>query len=296
MRIFRAIVISIFLSSPFLFKRRGYQQLPVTFSERGDPLIEVVIEKKPHIFEIDSGGGCYFSIQKELLTQMHPKEKISDETSYDFKGNQYTLSQYILPEIRIGKSIISNVPVIEESVDFLLKGSAWNPSQMSEKTKKELLLRKGRIGASVLRAFPYWLFDFPNSNLVMISDVKKIKNLTEFSRFTEVKLEDVEPHILIEVQTELGPRKFILDTGCNHSMLRYPPDASKHFAWFTFDQFLINGIDFGSIKFRLFGIYSEFYFHFDGILGVDFFKKRQIYFDFPNKKAYIGPTIEGALP
>jgi hypothetical protein len=283
--VFLAGILIYFVWSPF--EKKGlFCKIPLYISENGSPYIKANVQGSKHFLEIDTGACSYFSINKEILEKIKAKKEETTTHSLDVKGNLYTSPLYSIEKIQIHDMAITHAPTKEEDPFFHNEGS------VIKRTKKYTNKTVGRIGAPLLRLADYWLMDIPNKYLYAIKDLEKIKTTPGFSfeGFTEVSLEPIKPHIVINIETDFGVKKFAIDTGASRTFLRTTPDQKNH-DLITSNHFVIGGHEYGPTQIYLFDI-SPRVDQFDGVVGRDFLKKHAIYLDFKSEKAFIGPLVE----
>lgn len=284
---FLIIAVSVYLLYGSFQRKEPFLSIPIFFSQTGIACTEVTIEGTKYPFELDLGGDFYFSISNNIMSIIKNKKPNGLRKSCDIKGNTYDSPVTAVELIEISKIKINNALVVEEQLEFLLVGSVLDPP-MLEKRKTDRLQICGRVGNHFFKGINYWLIDFPNSSFIAIRNIGDEKKRPRFfsKNFTEAILEQVDPLIVIAIETEMGVKKFALDTGASRSVLRPPTefvDATHKI--YTTDHFKIGGHDFGSIPLYLFDMSPLF--QCDGILGRDFFRNHAVYLDFKNKKALI---------
>ena len=280
---------------------KDFVRIPIEFLPiGGQACIAMEIDGNRFLVQLDS-GGTGLSLAKKILEKI--PNKIQDGTSvhYNFRGKEYTKQRYVVHSVQIGKNItFQDFPVLEENYDLIADGvristrtSSSDEPKISESRKDLLAKISGRIGSIFLRGLNYCLIDFKNSALYAITDPESFKNNPQFSLegFTEVPIESNQPHIVISVETDLGIKKFELDTGATISFLRFPPsDPHLKHQFFTSKKFNVNGTDLGPTKLLYIELTPKA--PIDGTLGRDFFNKHAVYLDFMNNRALIGPTLE----
>ena len=286
------IVIPLCIWQPFQ-QKRPFLRIPIVLSHE-QPCIYATIEGKKMLFHLDSGSSDCFAINREILEAIEKKTLMEIKTWCDVQDNIYKSHRYIIPKIDINTFEVSNATAMEENIDFLFRGSKISklgPREISnEEMNRQLTDISGRLGARTLRALDYWLLDLANNEIVAIRDIEKIKNTPGFSfdGFTEVALEKISPHIVITADTAFGKKKFALDIGASRSLLSPPSEEYENHTVLKMNPLMIEGKDFGTIKFYLFQMPSSF--AFDGLLGRDFLEKHAVYLDFKNNRAFIGPS------
>jgi hypothetical protein len=281
----------------FNHRHRDFVRIPIEFLPiGGQSCIAMEIDGNRFLVQLDS-GGTGLSLAKQVLEKIPNKIQDGVSVHYNFRGKEYTKSRYVVHSVQIGKNItFQDYPVSEESYDLIAYGTRISSSDVPKisASRKDFLAKvSGRIGSKFLRSLNYCLIDFKNSAFYALPDSESIKNNPLFSLegFTEVPIESNQPHIVISVETDLGIKKFLLDTGATISFLRFPPsDPQLKHQFFTSKKFNVNGTDFGATDFLFVELTPEA--HFDGALGRDFFNKHAVYLDFKNNRALIGPTLE----
>ena len=285
------IFLSTFFSVCFFYffkhKREEYIEIPVLFRRNGNPCLKANIEGIDYLFAIDTGSDSICSIRKQTIDQIQKKKKCNGNWEWnDIKGNHYISSLFKLDLIRIGKLSISDVTVFEENADFLSNGciikASENPNPPDD-------LVAGRVGSRAFRYIDYWLIDFQNSRIVASKSLEKLKEIAHIQtdNFTEVDIEEIFPFIVFQVDTSLGLRRLVLDTGASHTVLKTPSNSEGNHT-ITSNKFIIGGHDFGPKECYLFNVSGTFD-AFDGFIGREFLRKHSICFDFKNRKAYIYP-------
>lgn len=259
-------------------------KIPIYFLKPDIPCINIEIEGRKFLCELDSCGDFYFSLKEELLNSIKNKKlNIGTLTTHDIKGNKYIRPMSSLNFVQIEKIWFKDVAVVEESMEFLAEGSILKPP-ICGLIKKSLTEIAGRVGASFFRANDYWLIDFPHASLYAIKDIDEFKKAegSHFAGFVEVPLEWVDSFLVIPVMTDLGMKKLALDTGASHTVLRQSEQLV-----FNSREFTIGDHNFGEIQLHSFSIDS--FFEFDGFLGRDFLREHAVYLDLKRMKAFIVP-------
>lgn len=266
------------------------------------PVIDVSIEGKLYTVLLDS-GTYDLGLRQEVLECIQHKTPVAPLTeSLDINGNRYLFTLFTLESMKIGHWHFTQVPMREESVEFVTKGCRLWPSEpINQTTRKILKDLSGKVGGAILLPFNC-LFDFPHSALYLAKNREELEKLKKgcLDGFIEVPLDLQKNGILISIETDLGIKKFLLDTGADMSVLKrslVDPSQAKEFApgkWsYTSHKFMIGNQDFGDWDFVLF----EFPEHLmvDGILGIDFFRQYAVALDFENKTIFIEPPHQPLL-
>ena len=285
----------------FLYPKKNYSyiEIPIkSLNNNQDYYLKVNIEGKDLLMEIDTGACNCFTLFTKFFDKIKNKKPAETSQWKDINGNEYISKNWLIDSIKMCKKLwVNNVPVEEESEDFILKGSKIDSDDPPSNATLEAIEKlAGRMGISSLRGCPRWLLDFPRSRLIMIEkldDSLRRLNLS-LKNFTEVALDPSFTHMVIDIDTDIGIKKFIVDTGANLTVLKPNPvayDENGKIAdkkeWITFSEFFINGKNFGPHEVLLFNrLHAEK--NTDGFLGMDFLENRAILIDFENNKVFIG--------
>ncbi|MBS0625078.1 MAG: aspartyl protease family protein [Verrucomicrobia bacterium] len=264
-----------------------FVEVPVKFTTRVQlPIIEAEIQGIPLKLVIDSGASCDLMLRKEILDKIERKRGAGHAKYLDVKGTLRHSPLYRLPSLMIQELEIHNVLALEEDPEFVTKGSIVKRS--SAVAKETMTMADGRIGLGLLGRYNI-LFQFPDSFILEVEG--KMPALEES---ISADFERSECGIILTADTDLGPFRFLLDTGANLSFLNasYVDEAMAQ-SWigglshFKSRKFEIGGVQIGSKRFILLDLPDKIGRHIDGILGEDFFKKHRIYIDQENQKIFI---------
>ncbi len=281
---------------------KSYTRIPVRFFPLLNiPHIKIEIENSSYSLLVDLGSGSHFDLKKSCVEKIKNKQFTGNATSYDIKGKDYSLHSFRVSKIKFPNLNICDAVLNEESIEFLATGGLiWPLNTLSAKLKKKINMycTDGRIGWGVFKNFDCF-FDFPRSVFFLGQDMSTLINEAGCSLDGFVKIPfSIENYgIVLSLETELGTKRFLLDTGATHSALRESQvDKMKaaQFApgrWLHTCQLMASGQDFGAWPFVLFE-FSDL-FACDGILGIDFFNEHAIALDFHNQIAYFQPPGVG---
>ncbi|PIS02513.1 MAG: hypothetical protein COT85_04940 [Chlamydiae bacterium CG10_big_fil_rev_8_21_14_0_10_42_34] len=272
---------------PLIQEKSLWFEIPIHFSKSGIPKMNVKIENQLLPVALDSGAANYLSLRSHEIEKIKGKTPKGSFSSVDFKGNHYTSPYFKVDRIQIEKIKLSEVPVIEENLSFILEGSILTPP-ISNELREEALMLCGRMGAKLFESVDFWLLDFPASRIVAIRDLDEYKKVFQisFSNYAVSPLEYCNSHIVVTINTDLGLKKFSIDTGSKISLLNPPSEYTKTTNPILIsNEFSIGNKKLGPFNLRMYHLDPTF--PFDGILGRDFLMKRHIFLDFKNKKAYV---------
>jgi len=280
-------------------KNLSFLRIPISFFPFLDrPTMKVEIEGKKYSLLVDLGSSFPVFLHKKYIDKIEDKESAGIFKSFDVNGNCYERAGFKVGDVKLQENCkLTGVVIISEDIDFLLKGCKISPPGIWHRLmdQLELLIMSGRIGLPVFRAGDCF-FDFPNSYIVVADNITSLIDRAGCSvdGFVQVPFNLEKYGVILTLQTDLGLKKFVLDTGATHSILKksqVAKEIAKEFKpgkWFYRNHKTeIAGCNFGICNFVLFDFTDRF--EVDGILGVDFFKKHAICLDFHNQIAYIQP-------
>jgi|JI10StandDraft_1071094.scaffolds.fasta_scaffold08437_2 hypothetical protein len=282
-------VLSAALGLKIYLAESDYTVVPVGLSSADLPFVEVFVEEKPYFIAIDLGS---FQELELFSTLLEPATKtfcgVDQWTNY--KGIEYHCLKYLLPKVKIGSLTFKKVAATASIPGRERDSTIWeNP------TARELYPNTvGSLGRNFFKKKSI-LLDMQNSRMVLTSGVKKIEkagyNLDLFLKlpFTESSL-----GIVLDVETDLGKKRLLLDTGFTYTMLHeflYPEKGEKKrcshdLPILTSHLFGINDVDFGEQDLHFIKMARELE-AVDGMIGMDFIKNHVIYIDFPRKILYL---------
>ncbi len=252
-------------------------QIPVSFFPLlNRPVIKVKIDEQKYALLIDLGSSHPLDLQRRFLDDILQKKSIGTSNYIGIRGNGYPTEGFQIPALEISNLKISGLVAFEENMNFIndskIRSYTGLLDLFNDRLRKTLI--NGRIGWTVFKEF-HCFFDFPNSVLFLSENKDGLIQKTgcSFDDFIYVPFETEKYGIVISTE---GNKRFLLDTGATRSVARND---------YALEGLVIGGHDFGKWNFAVFEFTDKI--DCDGILGIDFFKKHAIYFDFHNKVAYI---------
>ncbi len=266
----------------FPFERIPYLAIPVEFNEQHIPYTQVEIEGKTCSLILDLGSVSECWLRKELLDQIS-KVFIENVKWMDVRGYVHETKEYLIPKMKVQTSWIKDIIIREENYMEESPDSLWNISEQPyDKNGKKL---DGRIGWQFLTSF-YPLFDLGNGRFYLTRGPKFLNKLLKegyhLSSLTSVPFDIISAGCVVTLNTCLGKKRFLLDTGSSRSLIHR--DQSSQLSPIS-----IGNLQLQNIEFLLFD-FGEKFEDIDGILGMDFFSKHLIYLDFKGRQALIGPS------
>ena len=257
------------------------------------PRTLVKIEGIEYHLLVDLGSPSYLTLSKELLEKIQDKKLFRNHIMVNLAGEEHLTKSYIIPSAKIWYLKLANFE-IEEDVPGV---QIYDPNQ---RTTADLAADKpGKIGRSVFTNLNLFM-DFRNSAMFACHNLNdRKKNGYHLDKLVQFPFEmDINTGIIWKVDTDLGIKKLLLDTGCSLNLIK--PSAVKGQPceeWlpglqrYKSSKFLLGGKDFGETNLTLSEI-SPVLGTFDGIIGMEFLKEHVVYLDFKKKIAYVGKSTE----
>jgi hypothetical protein len=276
-------------SSDLEFSRIKVRSLPFQTKQK---FIPIQIEEMSYLALIDTGSALSF-MKKEILNKIRNKDHISDSEYINFFGNRYTAPNFCIPKLKIGNFFIKAI-LTEEDSNFSIDCLVEKKTISSNKKKRMNSFNyEATIGIDIFQNFAC-IFDFPHSSIYIADGMFKPCECGVFfsAEWHAVQFKLGKAGVILTFQTDLGEKKLLLDAGSTISAIRLLKEErttkqNNHSEQeFTSSMLVINGVDFGPWKFHVMNIIEEID-DIDGLLGIEFFNKNIIGFDFTKRIAYI---------
>lgn len=272
----------IWSSSFFLNQEKEVVELPVKFGKFSSPFIDVEIESKKYPLHLDLGFDCQLSLNKSILDSIQ-KTEYEMWPHIDFRGRKYTSPSFFIEKVKIGGILFYGIVAKERNLEFCentsisVKIIGKNPPGLSKTT--------GSIGLNLLNRANL-LLDFPSSRICITNHLKRLKKAHElFKKWIKAPF-TIDRGILVIIETDLGPKRFMLDTGSTVTWIRSSSLSKDQLKvgdlglpFFPNSKFVIGDHDFGAWNLYSLDIAPELDF-IDGFLGMDFLKNHSTYIDF----------------
>ena len=281
----------------YYFSRQpvGYDvRLPVDFVPYTDqPRTVVEIEGNIYRLLIDSGSASCLTLEKELLDKLQDKEFLQEAIIINAVGEKHLIQTYRIPQVKVWYLKITDVEIENATRGVTVDG----PSNLTY--EQVLEHRPGLIGRELLK-MTNWFMDFHNYAMFACKQItSRKKNGYHLDKLVQIPfLIDSKQGIILEIGTDLGVKRFMLDTGASCNFIKPSvigdqicEDQVRGMQAYTSSKFVLGNKDFGIVKFGLFEI-PAFFGNLDGILGMDFFNEHVVYLDFEKKIAHIGRSDE----
>ncbi len=276
----------------FSFEKTPCAKIPIRFVNRSSvAAVFVNIENNTFLLQLDTGYSGGIKLNEKEMGQIEDKNPSRVVSTADIKGNLYHTQEFIIPKIDLESIQYEDVTLSKENSYFLEEGSVV---LKLNKKKKMTPKEQGRLGLQVLQKKNLYL-DLPHEKLYLAENFQDFarKHSLPFDDFIILPFEQEANLIFLWIETDLGKKRFLLDTGGSHSLLSKSLLSTdkiieKKEGWSAYQtkQFRIGGHDFGEIELFLFEIGTDLE-NFDGILGLDFIRKHGIFIDFQTHKIYI---------
>jgi hypothetical protein len=287
------LIVVIYSSFRGVLSKSYHQQIAVKFSPSNCPIIEVAIEGNLYPIVVDLGSKFQFTLNQDVLATIH-KQEMGTVQWKDIRGSSYEAPSHILPKINIGDLVLTNIVTREDPKDFISNVILWDDTP----NRKEVLNKKvGTLGRPLLEKFNL-LLDFQNSRIIVSNDLKKLGQAGfDIESMAKVPMENGRG-IIFNVNTDLGIKKFDLDTGATINVVRASLLENKEckrgphgLDTFTTSKFIVDKTDFGKVTLHLLDVTPELH-ELDGCIGMRFLKDHVVYIDYQHKILYIGKPNE----
>jgi hypothetical protein len=251
--------------------------------------IEITIENKKYNVLLDTGSEIGLSFPGKIIDVIQDKKWLSKSEYIDFKGNRYPSNRFQISKVKIGKNlVIENLTAHEENPNFLREGRKLNPVNNINDwfwDKMDCIFCDGKMGVDALRKTICY-FDFPGSTFYISKDLSSLIDTCEFflDNFSQIPCEIEKYGVVVKLKTDLGLKRFLLDTGSTTSILNLENKSTEEDDKIM--NIIIDDCSLGSWAFKSYQLSSSFH-NLDGILGIDFFKKYRICIDFEKEIVYI---------
>lgn len=285
--IFFSVTAGIFLFSWKPTYHQDYVEIPIKLLPfTNQPAIKIEIEGHQYCVTLDLGSSHPIDLRKDILEKIKNKSMSESSTYNGISGNSYIMQGYKLPTVSLFNLKVDGLIGFEESIEFLrdAKFGPFGGLLRELSSLFEFYSRDGRLGWPFLKEGVAF-FDFPKSKLFLAKNIDSISLPLGFflSDWVCIPFEIEKSGLIIQLDTEFGVKKFLLDTGSTCSVLKIPQAPNSHREACEMQELRVGEQNLGPWKFRFLKIDPV---DCDGILGFDFFKSYPFCLDFLNKKVY----------
>lgn len=296
MEIYRLIFVFVFFIIPFCWPNcsADFSRIPVRsflFLSK-QKFMPIEIEGRSYLALIDTGSSRSF-MRKDVLNEIYNKTYVSDSDFINIYGNKYLTSNFQISEVQIG-SFVADAIFKEEHENFLTDCVVESNPFISWKVHLLYqVCREAIIGMDILQKF-CCIFDFPHSSIYLSEEMDQMIGNNDFltAEWHMVPFDFRKSGVVLRFETNLGEKRLLLDAGSTLSILRFTDEEKAVHQnkisnqTFASDVLKIHDLDFGSWAFKIMDISKEMD-DIDGLLGIEFFNRNIIGFDFRNGIAYI---------
>lgn len=264
------------------------------------PCIEMDIEGKPIIAEVDLGSSNVIALPKNLLKELKQKLFIEQVSYYGIRGKKYYSDIYEIPKARFGGMSIYKAKAQEINPEFI------EDLNLGKKSDENF----ARVGWQLFYRLNIFL-DCENNKIAFCDSLETLKKQGyPVEDFVETSMLLDRNNIEFEVMTQKGIIRCVLDTGStlnmlnrdlesgsNEHMVFNPDNIDQHESLnpqnsdqsvidlnniYDAPVFKIGKKDFGKTTFSKIKIPYQI----DAIVGMEFIYSKLIFLDFPNRKIY----------
>lgn len=273
----------------FLFSPSYHAVIPIKTTRSLLPYVEATIDRQTLPLTIDLGSKLEITVD---IPALQPLKKKPKETALwkNIKGKEYEQHTFILSSLKLEDLVFDSPVAVESTVEEQRESVLYSPECFIGKPKETV----GCLGRNLLKKYNLF-FDIQQAKMIATD---KFENLAKdgypIKSFTAVPFLLDPKGILVNVKTDLGKLKLLLDTGCTVTIIRdhlnrcNGTNQEKEFGMpmMTTREFTLGETDFGSQTLYFYKI-TEKLRDIDGLLGMDFIANHLIYIDFKKKLLYI---------
>jgi uncharacterized protein YceK len=281
--VFIALILTSCSSIKMAAEQQSAFQIPVYFPRCANaPIVKVNIEGVEYFLILDLGASAHLKLVDRALNRLNNKEPVGISRSIDINGNCYEMPAYKIPHFKLGTINIEGAVVVEESHRFIREGGKIGSWHNYLQIQDQIDMIDGRIGGGLFcssRCVCY--FDMSRFVFCLGPTLDEMTKTYALTNYMQDTFEDVNGLICLNILTDRGMKKFVLDTGASHSAIQKSHSDGR---WVKMDL-----EHFGPRHFFALDIPENLLF--DGILGIDFFDDYAMCLDFSTHTIYLKPTV-----
>ncbi len=258
------------------------------YSDSHIPCICLKIEDKIFSVSIDLGFRGYLCLFKNAIDQISEKILVGTDEKYGFRGNKHSHPVYLIPQIEIGNATFSKIPILEETEEIRKE------AVITENEEQILFFEEqGKLGWEIFTLFNL-LLDYKNATIAFCNSDEMLKKQGyPISEWAKAPLFLEDGFVEFTAETENGPLRCILDSGCTVNILNMQVEGKE--CDLLLDpkyqiqrqSLKVGDSEFGPVIFRPMPVNLPV--HVEAFLGMEFIKEHTIFIDFQNKMVYISP-------
>lgn len=282
-----------------------YTRIPMSFlKEVTVPIINVQIENQEYPLMIDLGAKGHIYLKEDILKNLKKTPLMKQVTWYDVKGTMHASKEYLVPNIKIGRKIYREVFIREEAPNWIAEGSVIQDPLGSVSAERQQKT-EGIAGIDLFEN-GCCLFDFQGHVMYITENINNLQKEGYYLRdMVEIPSEFKKQGIFVPIETDLGVKKFLIDTGSSHCFIHSPEVerillrngigvlCSKMRRYKTL-KFVMGSLDLGQRDLYFYKLprktsppYVE---RIEAVLGMDFLQHILLAIDFVNSKVYMGAS------
>ncbi len=280
------------LASSYLWPKSHYMRLPVSFSDAGIPIIEAKLGEAFHPLKLYLESQHELVLNEQLLATLE-KRKARPYSWKDRNDNLHNELSYFLPSFNLGNLVWKEV-FVEVASEERYRADLLRLEDQDEETYQPPS-SVDIIGGTLFRNHVLFL-NFHDQSIVVCDDLADLKREgIAMDQWREIHLQIYPWAIFLEVETDLGTKRFRLSTGSSVTAMassqlgELPLEEGEYgLEAYLSSRFSLNGEEFGPKK--LYPCDLNCLAETDGIVGMDFLKEHSMILDLPNQIAYIEPA------
>lgn len=290
------IVITVSLS--YLFEKKKSRCQNLLFTHHYQPFVKSTLCQNNETFLLDSGGSFCCLVSTKTLDLFPHKRWIRDLGLTSFRGNVDSNPEYLIQNSKVLDIKFNNLllSILPENSAESGTGHGYYDSCLEENIQVNDDKITAHIGHKLLASINC-LFDFKNKTFKTFN--KGYLPLFSFpygniKKYNQISFEyDKYKGLFCFILTEYGPKKFLIDTGTTITILNpssFPNietnrKSEEYLPEAKFRTFKIGSKDYKDKQ--VFVIHELKMDYLDGILGMDFFYDKTLFFDMEKSILYI---------
>lgn len=255
-----------------LFSSPYHYYIPIKYTSTRIPVLEIEIDRTSYSVSLALASHSELGLDEEILDKIAKKSLKPYKWRHE-SGAEYESKMYLLPHLTIGNLALSNIET---------RQLVHNPLRPTYSSYNECV---GFLGAPFLHRYNL-LLNFLDSVIIVSNDNKQLKELGfDLTKMSKIPISKDEKNFYIIAETDLGPKKFIINTSVTHNILWCTTEA-QNLQMATSSKLVIGGVDFGKYELHPYSIGTGLTLT-DGALGMDFLLAHPVYIDYQNGYLYI---------
>lgn len=255
--------------------------------------IDGKVEEIPIRVFVDLGALEQVSLSREVIQSLDQKVDAGRRAILGIAGNRHNVKVFQVSAFQLSGQPARSAEVHEDDPDFYLYARVVLPNPDAKKTDIELF--DGRIGYDFFKD-SVCFFNFRERSIYIATSLDELKSTVDLSKFLSIPMKETKSRLIhLEMETDLGPLVFLLDSGANLSVIRSSAlemgsdlkgvTKLKDRVLFRSCKMARCGNQFGPQKFAAYE-FGNGWEEMDGVLGFDFLWKHPFCIDFPNRRVY----------